>query len=82
VGYSLSVAPQNRREDEDSVGHASGSSGLLQLETSRARVSQSSPKTGGGVWHHHGGRVEMKSKTDGSMQRATSDSSTPTLLFL
>jgi hypothetical protein len=33
------------------------------------------------TWHHHGGRVEMKSKTDGSMRQATSDSSTPTLPF-
>jgi hypothetical protein len=81
VGYSLSVASQNRREDEDSAGHASRSSGLLRLETSQARVSQSSPKTGGGAWHHRGGRVEMKPKTDGSMQRAASDSSTLTLLF-
>jgi hypothetical protein len=42
VGYSLSVAPQNRREDEDGVGHALRSSILLRLEASRARVSQSS----------------------------------------
>ena len=39
VGYGLSVAPQNRWEDEDGAGHASGSSGLLLLEASRARVS-------------------------------------------
>jgi hypothetical protein len=32
VGYGLSVAPQNRREDEDGVGHASRSSGMLRLE--------------------------------------------------
>jgi hypothetical protein len=46
VGYSLSVAPQNRREDEDGAGHASRSTGLLHLEASWARVSQSSLKTG------------------------------------
>jgi hypothetical protein len=39
VGYGLSVAPQNRRGDEDGMGHASRSSGLLHLESSRARVS-------------------------------------------
>jgi hypothetical protein len=31
------------------VGHTSRSSGLLHLEASRARISQSSLKTGGGV---------------------------------
>jgi hypothetical protein len=49
VGYGLSVAPQNRREDEEGVGHTSRSRGLLHLEASRASVSQSSLKTGGGV---------------------------------
>jgi hypothetical protein len=42
VCYGLSVAPQNRREDEDGAGHVSGSSGLLHLEASRARVSEKS----------------------------------------
>jgi hypothetical protein len=45
VGYGLLVAPQNRREDEDGARHASGSSGLLRLEVSSARVFQSSLKT-------------------------------------
>jgi hypothetical protein len=49
VGCSLTVAPQNRWEDEDSAGHASRSSGLLRLEASLARVFQSSLKTGGGA---------------------------------
>jgi hypothetical protein len=49
VGYGLSVAPQNRREDEDDVGHASRSSDLLHLEVSRARIFQSSLKTSGCV---------------------------------
>jgi hypothetical protein len=35
----LSVAQQNRWEDEDGVGHTSSSSGLLHLEASQARVS-------------------------------------------
>jgi hypothetical protein len=59
VGYGLSVAPQNRWEDEDGAGHASRSSSLLHLEVSWARISQSSLKTGG--------HVEMKLKTDRSM---------------
>jgi hypothetical protein len=48
VGFSLSVAPQNRRR-EVGVGHASRSSGLLGLEASLARVFQSGLKTGGGA---------------------------------
>jgi hypothetical protein len=31
AGYGLSVAPQNRWKDEDGVGHASKSRGLLRL---------------------------------------------------
>jgi hypothetical protein len=54
VDYSLSVAPQNRREDENGEENTLRSSGLLHLEASRARVSQSSLKTGGGVvWMVH-----------------------------
>jgi hypothetical protein len=49
VGYGLSVVPQNQWEDEDGVGHALRSSGLLRLEASWARVSQSSLKTSGGA---------------------------------
>jgi hypothetical protein len=49
VGYDLSVAPQNRWEDEDGVGHASRSSGLLHLEASRVRIFQSGLETGGGT---------------------------------
>jgi hypothetical protein len=48
VGLSLSVAPQNQRR-EVSVGHASRSSGLLHIEASLTRVSQSGLKTGGGA---------------------------------
>jgi hypothetical protein len=47
VGFSLSVAPQNRRR-EDGMRHASRSDSLLHLEASRARVSQSGLKTDGG----------------------------------
>jgi hypothetical protein len=46
--FSLSVAPQNRRR-EVGVRHVSRSSGLLGLEASLARVSQSGLKTGGGA---------------------------------
>jgi hypothetical protein len=48
AGFGLSVAPQNRWR-EVGAGHASRSSGLLRLEASLARVSQSGLKTGGGV---------------------------------
>jgi hypothetical protein len=48
VGFSLLVAPQNRQR-EVGVGHALRSSGLLHVEASLARVSQSVLKTGGGV---------------------------------
>jgi hypothetical protein len=48
VGFGLSVAPQNRWR-EVSAGHASRSSGLLHVEASLARVSQSVLKTGGGM---------------------------------
>jgi hypothetical protein len=47
--FSLSIAPENRREDEDGVEHASRSSGLLHEEVSQARVFQSSIKTGRGM---------------------------------
>jgi hypothetical protein len=47
VGYDLSVAPQNRRDDEDDVGYASRSSGLFHVEASQARFFQSNLKTGG-----------------------------------
>ncbi len=48
IGYGLSVVPKNRRKG-DGVGHASRSSGLLRVEASLARVSQSGLKTGGGA---------------------------------
>jgi hypothetical protein len=48
VGFSLSVAPQNRRR-EVGVGHASRSSSLVRVGASLARVSQSGLKTGRGV---------------------------------
>jgi hypothetical protein len=48
VSFGFSVAPQNRRR-EVGVGHASRSSGLLYVEASLARVSQSSLKTGEGA---------------------------------
>jgi hypothetical protein len=46
VGFDLSVVPQNRWR-EVGVGHASSSSGLLHVEASLARVSQSGLKTDG-----------------------------------
>jgi hypothetical protein len=54
VGCGLLVAPQNQREDEDGVGHASRSSGLLHLKASLARVSLYILNTGRGVvWMGH-----------------------------
>jgi hypothetical protein len=46
--FGLSVAPQNRRREDD-VGHASRSGSLLHLEASHARVFQSCLKNGVGV---------------------------------
>jgi hypothetical protein len=48
MGFGLSVVPQNRQR-EVCVGHASRSGGLLRLEASRARVSESDLKTGRGA---------------------------------
>jgi hypothetical protein len=85
MGYGLSVAPQNQWEDEDGARHTLRSSGLLRLEASRARVSQAlrlvEAQHGWCMWHHHKGHVEMKLKMDGSMRRALSESSSPTLSF-
>jgi hypothetical protein len=50
VGFGLSVAPQNRREDEDGVRHTSRSSGLLYQEASWARVSQFASKLAEERW--------------------------------
>jgi hypothetical protein len=48
AGFGLSVAPQNRWR-EVGAGYTSRSSGLLRVEASLARVSQSGLKTGGGA---------------------------------
>jgi hypothetical protein len=48
VGFSLSVASQNQQR-EVGAGHALRSSGLLGVEVSLTRVSQSGLKTGGGA---------------------------------
>jgi hypothetical protein len=63
VGFGLSVAPQNRWR-EVGVGHASRSSGLLRVEASLARVSQSGLKIGGGATTGgaHGTIVEVASE--------------------
>jgi hypothetical protein len=83
IGYDLSVAPQNQREDDD-VGHASRYSGLLHVEASQAKVSQSDLKIGGGVMTggaRGGGCVENMLKMDGSMRWAASDPATHALPF-
>jgi hypothetical protein len=48
VGFGLSVASQNRRR-EVGVVHVSRSSGLLRVEASLVRISQSGLKTGRGA---------------------------------
>jgi hypothetical protein len=48
LGFSLLVAPQNRRSEVD-AGHASRSSDLLGVKVSLAMVSQSGLKTDGDV---------------------------------
>jgi hypothetical protein len=48
AGFGLSVAPQNRRREDD-TRQALRSGGLLRLEVSRARVSQSGYNTGRGA---------------------------------
>jgi hypothetical protein len=62
--FGLLVAPQNRRS-EVGAGHAARSSDLLRVEASRARVSQSGLKTGGGTitGGAHGTIVEVASES-------------------
>jgi hypothetical protein len=82
VGYGLLVAPQNRHKDEDDAGHVSRSSGLLRLEASRASVSQSSLKIGGGTTQMvHVASSQRSRRDEDEDGRVASDSSTPTLLF-
>jgi hypothetical protein len=52
AGDGLSVAPQNRRE-EDGVGHTSRSSGFFYVQASRARVSQFASKLAEWWWVVH-----------------------------
>jgi hypothetical protein len=49
VGYATKSTGGRGGGGGDSVGHASRSSSLLHVESSRARVSQSGLKTGGGA---------------------------------
>jgi hypothetical protein len=65
VGFSLLVAPQNRRR-EVSAGHVSRSSSLLHVEASLARISQSGMKTSGGA---------MAAGACGTITEVTSDAS-------
>jgi hypothetical protein len=48
VDFDLSVVPQNRCK-EVGTGHTSRSSGLLRVEASLVRISQSDLKTSGGA---------------------------------
>jgi hypothetical protein len=60
----LSVVSQNRRREVD-AGHASRSSGLIRMEASMNRVSQSGLKTSGCVMTGgaHGTIVEIASES-------------------
>jgi hypothetical protein len=85
AGFGLSVAPRNRRR-KVGAGHASRSSGLLQVKASRASVSQFASKLAEARrWVVHvassRGCIKVKSKTDGSIRRAASDPATLDLLF-
>jgi hypothetical protein len=78
--------PQNRWKDEDDAGYASRSSGLLHLEVSRLGLPSLASRLAEAqrrwcMWHQRGCHEEMKSKTNRSMRRAATDSSTPTLSF-
>jgi hypothetical protein len=63
VGFDLSVAPQNQWR-EVGMGHVLRYSGLLRVEASLARVSQSGLKTGGGatIGGAHGTIAEVASE--------------------
>jgi hypothetical protein len=70
----LSVALQNRNEDEDDAGHALKSNGLLRLEASQYRVPSLASRLmearrGWCTLYHRRGCVELKLKTDGSIDR-------------
>jgi hypothetical protein len=64
AGFGLSVVPQNQRS-EDRAGHTLRSDGLLHLEASHARVSQSDLKTGEDMTVG-GGRCTITEVTSGS----------------
>jgi hypothetical protein len=56
---------------------------LKQVRLGFLSLPQNLWRSDGGwyTWHHHRGHVKIKSKMDGSMRCATSNSSTSTLLF-
>jgi site-specific recombinase XerC len=67
VGYDLLVVPQNRWEDKDDTGHVSRSKQVgLGISSLALRLSEA--RRGWCIWHHRGGYVEMKLKTDWSMR--------------
>jgi hypothetical protein len=69
------------------VGHSLSSSGLLRVEASLARIFSVWPQDwwrhddGWCTWHHYGGCIEDKLKTDRSMRQTASDPTTLALLF-
>jgi hypothetical protein len=73
---------------EVGAGHTSRSSGLIHVEANLARVFSVWPEDwrrhdgAWCTWHHRGGCVRDKLKTDESMRRTASDPATLPLPFL
>jgi hypothetical protein len=74
VGYGLSVAPQNRWVDDSVRGTCGDLAACFTWPQDWRRHNDCWC-----TWHHCRGCFEWKPKMDGSMRRAASDSSTPTL---
>jgi hypothetical protein len=80
MGFDLSIAPQNQWR-EFGGRHASRSNGLIVVEVSLVKVSQSDLKTGGGAMTGGARDTITKLKMDESMRRAASDPATLALPF-
>jgi hypothetical protein len=82
VGYGLLVVPQNQREDEDGAGRDLAACFAwkrvgLGFSSLTSRLAEA--RCGWCMWHYREDRMDMKSKTDGSMRWAVLVSSIPTL---
>jgi hypothetical protein len=84
AGYDLSVVPENQWDDEDDAGtHQDLAACFTWKPVGLGFPSLASglveARRGWCTWHHHGGCVEVKSKTDGLLRQTASDSATLTL---